>query len=380
MAIMDKLACFGKKLNFILLFSIPFTLHAVHEKNKPALIDVKIGVMESLSPTAPSSSERYKRFLEAAIYYAAGENEAKLNKCGYRLIPSIHYFDSYDIQELLTAGKNLESTNAWIIIGPRRSGHFLIAAKNLNGTPIVSTMANAEEIYQLNKTTFSMYPSAAQLAHNLSKELKAYGKTYGVVVDVRCKSCTDFANAFSQNHAGKLVFTHEVASNTPELKALINKIAQHPVDFIVVPNYSDLSGFIIGTVQKHYPKIRYVGADGWGEDSFSFMQGYGVNKTTEGIAIRGGVKKEDKCRKYAVNSLEREINGEIVTPPNSIYALVDSIRILSKDLCESKAKDKPSFAKYLANKPKSHFQKNTTHSIYELKDGKLEFAKYVESK
>lgn len=377
MAIMDKLACFGKKLNFILLFSIPFTLHAVHEKNKPALIDVKIGVMESLSPTAPSSSERYKRFLEAAIYYAAGENEAKLNKCGYRLIPSIHYFDSYDIQELLTAGKNLESTNAWIIIGPRRSGHFLIAAKNLEHTPIISTMANADEIYTLNKHTFSMYPTASQLAQKLSKQISSYGQTYASVVDVRCTPCDNFSNTFTKSYKGTQAFQHEVASNTPNLKPLLAKLEKDPVDFLVLPNYSELSGYIISEVHKKYPNIKFVGSDGWGEDTFSLMQGYGINKTVKGIAIRSGVQKQDKNQHYRIHSLEREINGETVTPPNSIYAVVESIRTISDDLCESKAKDQKQFTAYMATQPQSHFQKNAIYSLYELKDSKLTFLDYV---
>lgn len=375
---MDMLACFGKKLRFILLLSLLVTLHAVQAKSKPALIDVKIGVMESLSPTAPSSSERYKRFLEAAIYYAAGENETKLSNCGYRLVPSIYYFDTYDTQELINVTKKLEDSNAWVIIGPRRSGHFLTAAKNLNRTPIISTMANADEIYALNNTTFSMYPSASQLAKLLSSNTLHYGNKFATVVDVRCKPCIDFARAFTDVHSGKEAFTHEVACNTPDLKTLIQKLQKQPIDFLLLPNYSDLSGFIIAEVHKHYPNIRFIGGDGWGEDSFSLMQGYGVSSSAQGVAIRAGIQKSDKAKHYKVYSLDREINQEVVTPPNSVYSVVSAVRILTNDLCEAKAEKKESFTKFLAVKTKSHFQTESKYALYQLADGKLTFAKYVD--
>ncbi len=377
---MDTLTCFGKKHKLILLFTLLFTLHAVQAKPKPTLIDVKLGVMESLSPTAPSSSERYKRFLEAAIYYAAGENEAKLTKCGYRLVPSIHYFDNYDIKELMDATKKLENSDAWMIIGPRRSGHFLTAAKNLNKTPILSTMANADEIYTLNNTTFSMYPSASQLAKLLSANTRHYGNSFATVVDVRCKPCTDFAKAFRNAHGGKEAFAHEVACSTPDLKLLIQKLQNHPIDFLVLPNYSDLTGYIIAEVHKHYPHIRFIGADGWGEDSFSLMQGYGVSKSAEGLAIRSGMQKADKPSHFRVYSLDREVNQEVITPPNSVYAVVSAIRILTNDLCEAKAADKTAFRHFLAKKQKSHFQTGAKYSLYQLADGKLTFVKYVDNR
>ena len=374
---MDMLTCFGKKLNFILLLSLPLTLHAVQARNKPELIDVKIGVMESLSPTAPGSSERYKRFLEAAIYYAAGENEAKLSKCGYKLTPSISYFDTYDIQELIHTTKELEAQNAWAIIGPRRSGHFLTAAKNLEHTPIISTMANADEIYSLNKLTFSMYPSASQLAQKLSKQISSYGQTYASVVDVRCTPCVNFSNTFTKSYKGTQAFEYEVASNTPNLKPLLAKLKKQQVDFLVIPNYSELTGYVISEVHKKYPNIKFIGSDGWGEDTFSLMQGYGINKEVKGIAIRSGVQKQDKNQHYRIYSLEREINGETVTPPNSIYAIVESIRTISDDLCESKAKDQKQFTTYMTTQPQSHFQKRAIYSLYELKDSKLTFLNYV---
>ena len=109
---------------------------------------------------------------------------------------------------------------------------------------------------------------------------------------------------------------------------------------MVIPNYSELTGYIVSEVQKTYPAIKFIGSDGWGEDSFSFLQGYGLHKNTSGIAIRAGANKEDKGNYYNVYSLDREINDTIITPPYSIYSLVELIRTLSDDLCNSKAKNK----------------------------------------
>ena len=296
MAIMDKRICFGKKLNVTLFVIANLYINSLLAHSGSDLINVKIGLMESLSPMAPSSSDRYKKFYESAIFYAIGENEAKLQKCGYKLTSSIVYFDTYDAQELINTTKKLEDSNAWVIIGPRRSNQFITASKALTETPLISTMANADCIYKLNHLTFSMYPSASTLAGLMIKEVEKHqlGNKYGTLVDVRCSSCVDFAKSYRNNNAHQEAFYIEVASNTPDLEKLKQYLAKHPIDYLVLSNYSDLSGYVISEVQKHYPSIKYIGSDGWGEDSFTLMHGFGIGKIPQAFLFVLALKKKRK--------------------------------------------------------------------------------------
>ncbi|MBI2791610.1 MAG: hypothetical protein HYX61_06595 [Gammaproteobacteria bacterium] len=379
---MDKPTCFGKKHKYLLFVVVLFSITPILAKSKPSLIDVKIGLTESLSPTAPSSSDRYKRLYESALFYAIGENEKKLQACGYKITSSIYYFDTFDAKDLINATKKLEESNAWVIIGPRRSSQFITASKSLKSTPIISTMANADKIYNLNKLSFSMYPSGSSLAKLMANEIekKKYGENYGTIVDVRCDTCIDFVKSFHKANASNESFYLEVADNTPDLTKLREYLSKHQVDYLLIPNYSELSGYIISEIQKLYPNIKYVGADGWGEDTFSFLQGYGINKNTVGISIRAGAQKNDKCNQYKVYSLDTEINGSIVTPPQSIYSLVELIRTLSDDLCKAKPKNRDDFSKYLSKQPSTHFQKETFNSFYSFNDGQLAFSHYLDNK
>lgn len=382
MANMEKPTCFGKKLKIIVFVVTAFSSNSVLAKSNPTLIDVKIGLTESLSPTAPSSSDRYKRLYESALFYAIGENEKKLQSCGYKITSSISYFDTFDAQDLIKATKKLEESNAWVIIGPRRSSQFITASKALLATPLISTMANADKVYNLNKITFSMYPSAASLAKLMANEIEKrnFGKKYGTIVDVRCDTCIDFTKSFRKTNTGKESFYLEVADNTPDLAKLREYLSKHQVDYLLIPNYSELSGYVISEIQKHNPNIKYVGADGWGEDTFSFLQGYGISKNTVGISIRSGAQKNDKSNQYRVYSLDTEINGSIVTPPQSIYSLVELIRTLSDDLCTTKPKNRHEFSKYLSKQPSTHFQKETFYSFYSFNDGQLAFSHYLDNK
>ena len=97
---MDKLIYFGKKFNHLGVILSLLCCGAIQANTPPESINVKIGLMESLSPTAPSASDRYKRLYESALFYALGENEQKLQKCGYKITSTLAYFDTLDALDL----------------------------------------------------------------------------------------------------------------------------------------------------------------------------------------------------------------------------------------------------------------------------------------
>ena len=376
---MDKPIYFFKGFRFLLVLVTIFSNPILANEK---LINVKIGLLESLSPKIPSSSDRYKSLNESALFYALGENEKKLNECGYRITTTTSYFDTLDAIELIVEAKALEQSNPWVIIGPRRSNHFITASKEIKQTPMISTLANADAIFNSNRLIFSMSSSITNLAKAMSNEIEKsnFGKRYGTVVDVRCNNCVDFAKALRKFNSNRNeAFYLEVADNTPDLDKLKENIAKHKIDYLVVPNYSELSGYIISEIQKSNPSIKFVGADGWGENSFSYINGYGVNSDTVAMSIKAGVRNSDKDKYFKINSLDSEVNGANIKPPYSVYALIELIRILSNDLCNSSAKNKHEFSEYLAKKPSNHFVKNVPYSIYKIKNGQLEFSHYVSS-
>lgn len=371
----------GKKFKFFGVAIALLLSSSIKANQDPALINVNISLMESLSPSAPSASDRYKRLYESALYYALGENEQKLQKCGYKITSKLVYFDTFDALDLIANAKKINDSKAWVVIGPRRSSHLKTAGSVLTDTPIVSTMANSDTIHQSSKLIFSMYPSVSILSKLMATEVmkRNYGRSYGVVVDARCQSCVDFARKFREhNTTDQQIFYLEVGDNTPDIKQLLNDIKKFKIDYLVTPNYSELTGYLISEIQKSNPTLKYVGSDGWGEDSFSFLQGYQIQDDTIGISIRVGPKKEDKSKYYNVYSLDREINGSIVTPPYSIYSLVSIMRVLTNDLCQSKAQNSGEFKTYLAKQPLAHFQDDALYSIYKFQNGQLAFSNYVE--
>ena len=377
---MDRPTYFSKRFRTLVILTSIFVSNPILAHDK--LIEVKIGLLESLSPKTPSTSDRYKSLNESALYYALGENEKKLHACGYKITASTTYFDTFDALELIAQAKELEQSKVWVIIGPRRSSHFITASKELKETPMISTLANADAIYKSNKLIFSMSPSNAILAKAMTNEIgkNNYGKTYGTVVDVRCDSCNDFAKAFrNYNTNSKEAFYLEVADNTPDLEKLKENISKHNIDYLLIPNYSELSGFIISEIHKFKPSIKYVGADGWGEKSFSYINGYGISKDAVAMSIKVGVQDSDKDNHFKIYSLDSEVNGSNIKPPYSVYALVELIRVLSDDLCNSSAKSKQDFTKHLALQTSNHFQKSAPYSIYKLSDGQLVFSHYVNS-
>lgn len=375
---MDMLTCFGKNYKYLTLLTIIGLAHPLLANAK--LIDVKIGLIESLSPVTPSTSDRYKSLNESAIYYALGENEKKLHRCGYNITMSTSYFDTFDALQLVKDAKTLENSNTWAIIGPRKSSHFITAAQEIKTTPMISTMANSHKAYELGKHTYSMYPRASSLANLMVNEIVKlnYGGAYGTVVDVRCDNCIDFAKSFKlKNSKNKEAFYLEVADNVPNLKQLKDNLTKHKVDYLLLPNYSELSGYIIAEISKTHPTVKYVGADGWGEHGFSYINGCNIQNSVKAMSIRAGMPDNDKNNYFKVYSLDSEVNGIKIKPPYSVYALVELIRILSDDLCQSKAKNKHEFSTYMSQQSAAHFQRNIPYCIYEIKDGQMTFSYYV---
>ena len=79
------------RLFILLTVFVPFALGA---STRP--IPVRLAVLESFSISETQSIERMRSAYESALYYAIGENEKRLNGCGYTVKLTTEYYDNAD--------------------------------------------------------------------------------------------------------------------------------------------------------------------------------------------------------------------------------------------------------------------------------------------
>lgn len=357
-----------------LLAILPLTRRVAADELNP----VKVGVLEALASLDSSSSERYKQFFESAIYYSLGENERALSKCGYKFEIVASYFDNSDKLAAKEAAQKLENAGAWIILGPRRSDQFLVGSKSLVTTPIVSPMAGANSVTSLPAPNFTMYPSVDALAKVAVKAVKraGFGNRYGSFVDATCSSCKDFQAAFAEQSSGKLteVFSIDGAGESPDLTQLRAALISKRVDFLILPNYSKFSGYTISKLQAQFPNLKVLGADGWGDGQFGFLEGFGIAPSIVGISVRGGGSPDVMSTLFGVRSLDREWQGKSLTPPYAAFGAIEFFRVLTKDLCRAKPKSRENFYRFLKNQNSSHFKSRSGIGVYFLRNSQLKFS------
>lgn len=358
-------------------FLVPFSSSAVSPRKK-----VKVGILEGLAVVDSTSSERYRQIFESSLYYALGSVDRELSSCGYQLEVDEEFFDASDKYAAKTAAARLVSRGAWIVFGPRRSDHFIASVEGSGRVPVVSPMAGSRAVSNLRPPVFSMYPGVSKLAKAAVSEVsrRKYGKKFAAFVDASCLACRDFLEEFTRVSTGKLnrIFYLDSFGEAPDVVKLVEQLRTSQVDFLLLPNYSKFSGSVIRGIQDQFPTLKIVGADGWGDGQFGFLEGYGIRPEIQGISVRGGLPADDLSERLGVVSLDRSWRGERLRPPIASLAAISFFRRISKDLCRSRPGSPPALHDYLSKQDADHFREIAGVSIYELKDGQLRFSKYRE--
>ena len=225
---------------------------------------------------------------------------------------------------------------------------------------------------------FTMYPDTTVFANAAVKILdkEKYGKTYASVLDVTCPSAISFDQSFEKISSAKgfkKSFSIDFSGDEPNVVPLLEKLKSNPVDFINLPNNSKFSGFIISKVQKAFPKIKFFGTHGWGDQNYGFIAKYGIDDTTEGFAIRQGRELKKMTAAWGINSLDYEWKEKMVEPGFAAFEAIHFIRKVSDDLCKWKPADKSEFATKMSQLPKDYFGTGEPLSVYKLVYGKLQF-------
>lgn len=351
-----------------------------------AITPVKITFMEALAPKDTTSSERFQKEYEYAIQTAKDLTKKKLAECGYEISDEKTFYDASDTLQALEKAKAAQSGGAWLIVGPRRSNHYLLTVKGADITPTVSVMASAKEVYDLDSLHLTLAQSNAAMAEVLSNEVKAIFKnkkiTYLSVVSEDCVTCVDFAESFDKT-AAKLKFKKlsetKITGEQPDISALKVFIKKNKPDVVLLPNYSKVSSYLIGKIASWSPKTFFVGGDGWGDSKYGFVHHSPQLEGANGMTVKG-FPPADKGLAYF------DLGKEILKNPSaasafpasgSAQALLKVIESTVNLLCENKPKDKTEFTQAFRQHGRSHFVNPWGVSVFRLSDGEVIFDKTV---
>ncbi len=352
-------------------------------------LTVPIHFFEALDPKDTTSSERFQKEYDSAVKTAKALAAPRLKKCGYEIEEKIVFYGASDALEAHERGEASEKLNAWMIVGPRRSNHYVLLAKGAPHTPSVSTMASSQEAANLGPLHLSIAPSNQEMARAAVAEVKRSKSnesklTYATLVSEDCVSCVDFSAHFDEasKKAGfKKITEFKFQGDVPDLSEALESLARLKPEVVLIPNYSKVSAQVIASVHKRLPNTFFVGGDGWGDARFGFVQTASDMIGTRGLTVRGFPATEPGLKAF---KLEQELAYSIdpkLTKPGSATALA-ILKILDGTtdlLCKTRPKTALEFRSAFQKSGKVYFRSPWGVSVYHLKDGNISFGKIAKS-
>lgn len=357
---------------------------ALNAEQAPRTV-IRLGVLESFSVSELPSIERMRSAYESSLYYALGENEARLNKCGYSVRVATEYYDNADRLAPKERATYLENSGVHIILGPRRSEQFLVASHGVLRTPLISTTASSDEVHALSPPFFTMYPPIEKFSQALLMGVakEQYGNRYGTLVDVTCLACRDFDRSFDKQAVKSRMtklFGFEVAGEKPDLKPLLEALRAQPIDFLFLPIYAKSAGYVMAALQTEFPRLKYVGTHSWGDGAYGLLEDYRLSPNTRALAVNGNASPELMGDMFQVYALDREARTGPYGPPASAYRVIDFIRNLTAELCkrakrkQPRLRNKEEFYQFFSQLPRTQFQENAVFGIFRIENSDYQFA------
>lgn len=375
-----------KLLHMTVLVLCLISFQTVHASAKP-LIQVKVAFMEALAPKDTTSSERFQKEYEFAVQTGKNLTKDTLKKCGYELVEDKVFYDASDNLQALEQARKSEASGAWLIIGPRRSNHYLLAVKGAPETPSISIMASAKEVFELNPMHLTIAQSNQKMALIAAQEIQRKFKNrksigYISIVSQDCVSCLDFAESFDLA-AKKLKLIkaddHRFTGDQPDITSLEKVFAEKKPQVVLLPNYSKESAYLMGIISRWNPNIFFVGGDGWGDAKYGFVHNSPQLSKTSGMTVKG-FPPADKGLQYFQLGKEilRDPTLAVAFPTSgSAQALLKSLEDVSRFLCQHRPANKQEFAKSFKQSGKQSFKSPWGVSIYKLAEGEIVFDKTV---
>lgn len=370
-------------MSFFTLALIAFALEA-HASPK-SLTTVRLDFLEALAPRDTTSSEEFRRQFESSVALGIKLTESDMKKCGYGFDTHTQFYSASDTLQARERATDAEKAGAWMIVGPRRSDHYLLVANGAPDAPSVSLMAGASEIEKLGAMHLTVYATNSALAPALAEfaktSLKAKQKpNYLTVVSDDCLVCKDFSELFdaAAKARGLLKLDEiKVVTDTPDTAPVVEAVLKQQPTFILLPNYSKVSAQVMASIQSRFPSALFLGGDGWGDGQFGFVDRNPSLTTASGITVRGFPPVDNGLSTFPLGklALEGAPGGSFVPKSGPGMAILKIIQGTKDLLCSAKPKDRIAFRKAFSKKGRSYFSAPWGVSVYRLENARITYWK-----
>ena len=345
-------------------------------------VEVPIAFIEALDSKDTTSSERFRKEYELAIQYGVELTAKDIAACGYTIKPLPAFYGASDPLQAKERTEQSVKSGAWFVVGPRRSNHYILAAQGSGSVPTVSLMASSDEVATLGPRHLSLVAPNSVMAQVAAKEAKARvpakaAKTYLSIVRDDCLFCKGFADQFdtAAKSAGlKKSAQVSILSDEPDLKDIVVAIEAHKPSFILLPNYSIVTGYLIEKLHKTYPKIFFVGGDGWGTN-FGFVENGRDIGNAQGFTVRGNPPVDVGMKSFPTGQKLLSDSGRIPVASATALSLIKIIDSTKTFLCKHKPKSPGDFASAYEKSGKGQFAAPWGVSVYELSSGNIVYKK-----
>jgi hypothetical protein len=159
------------RIAFVIPVVLALSASAFAEKAPATKIPVRLDFIEALAPRDTTSSERFQRDYVHAIETAKKLTEKRLASCGYTLQTETAFYDAGDPLQARESAEKSSRAGSWLLVGPRRSNHYLLLTQGAARTPSVSLMASAKEVASLGPLHQSISPSNSVMAAVAAQEM-----------------------------------------------------------------------------------------------------------------------------------------------------------------------------------------------------------------
>lgn len=349
------------------------------------LIPIKIFFLEALAPKDTTSSERFQKEYDFAVQTGKELTKKKLNDCGYDLVDSQKLYDASDTLQAMESSRKAQEEDAWLIVGPRRSNHYLLVAKGAESTPTVSTMASSKEVNELDKIHLTIGQSNESMAEVLAKETKSRVRKsakYISIVNDDCISCKDFSVAFDKTASSiglKKVAELKIVGEQPDSKEIEKFYRKHKSDIVLIPNYSKVSAYIIGLIYKINQKTFFVGGDGWGDNKYGFVHNSPQLKKANGMTVKGFPPADKGLGYFGLGKviLAEPSRAAAFPASGSAQSLLKIIEGVAELVCETRPANKDEFESVFKNAGQKYFYNPWGVSVFKLSEGEVVFDKTI---
>lgn len=371
--------------SLIQLFIIFILAHTSFAADNSKLIPIKIFFLEALAPKDTTSSERFQKEYDFAIQTGKELTKKKLSDCGYELVDGQKLYDAGDTLQAMESSRKAQEEGAWLIVGPRRSNHYLLVAKGAESTPTVSIMASSKEVSELGVNHLTIGQPNDLMAEALATETKLkIGKSskYISIVSEDCVSCKDFSSAFDKTAAEvglKKLDELKIVGEQPDANEIEKFYRKYKSEVVVIPNYSKVSAYVIGLIYKINQKTFFVGGDGWGDNKYGFVHNSPQLKKANGMTVKGFPPADKGLAFFDLGKaiLSEPSRASAFPASGTSQALLKIIEGIANLACEAKPKSKEQFVDAFKKDGKKYFFNPWGVSIFKLSEGEVVFDKTI---